>query len=216
MDKAGESVSQDVKAIVQTRVAIAEKLGAIEQHVGTTLQHARTKMTQLADKATVSVQETMLATKEAFDPRVHAARRPWAFVGGALILGYAVGALYRRGWRIRTGVVPYYPSDAKSAAVMPPSGSPSLSERRKSGIYPFYPDLEADHKQRKQGGNRLTMRAELEQILQEELGIVRNDFIRFGRSILHEMVRRAVPTLVQIVAGNRDDRNPRSNGDPAR
>jgi hypothetical protein len=212
MDKAAESISQDIKAIVQTRVAIAEKLEAIEQHVGTTLQHARTKMTQLTDKATLSVQETMLATKEAFDPRVHAARRPWAFMGGALILGYAVGALYRRGWRIRTGAVPYAPPDTKSAEVMPPSGSPSSSERRKSGAYPFYPDLEADNEQRKQRANRLTMWAELEQVLQEELGVARNDLIRFSRSVLHEMVRRAVPALVQIIGGNRD---PRSNGNSA-
>ncbi len=62
MDKGAESIAQDIKDIVQTRVAIAEKLGAIEQHVGTTLQHARTMMTQVADKTTSSVRETMQAT----------------------------------------------------------------------------------------------------------------------------------------------------------
>ena len=106
MDKGAERIAQAINAIVQTRMAIAEKLGAIEQHVGTTLQHARTTMTELADKTTSSVRETMQMTKDAFDPRVHAARYPWAFAGVALMLGYAAGTLYRRGWRIPTGVVP--------------------------------------------------------------------------------------------------------------
>ncbi len=216
MDNGAESISQDIKAIVQTRVAIAEKLGAIEQHVGTTMQHARTMMTQVADKTTSSVRETMQATKEALDPSVHAARHPWVFVGGALVLGYAGGTLYRRGWRLTTGVVPYYPPGAESAAVMSTSGSPS-SERRESGVYPFYPDVEEDNGRRKQGqADRLTVWAELERTLQDELGVVRNDFIQFGRGLLREMVRRAIPALVQIVSGNRRDRDPRSESDPMR
>jgi ElaB/YqjD/DUF883 family membrane-anchored ribosome-binding protein len=213
MEKGAEDISQDIKAIVQTREAIADKLGAIEQHVGTTMQHARMKMTQLADQTTFSVRETMQATKEAFDPRVHAERRPWVFVGGALILGYTIGALYRHGWRITTGVVPYYPPGARSAAVMPASGSPPSSERHESGIYPFYPDLEtATGRNTQDHSDRPTVWRELERTLREELDVVRNDFIRFSRSLLREMVRRAVPALVQIVSsGYRHDRDSRSN-----
>ena len=58
MDKDADRIAQDIKDIVQTRIAIAEKLGAIEQHVGSTMQHARTTMTQVADKTTSSVHET--------------------------------------------------------------------------------------------------------------------------------------------------------------
>ena len=170
MDKGADRIAQDIKDIVQTRIAIAEKLGAIEQHVGSTMQHARTTMTQVADKTTSSVHETLKATKEAFDPRVHVARHPWVFVGGTLVLGYAVGALYRRGWRI-DGVVPYYPRGAKGAAVMPTSGSPS-SEQQESGVYPFYPHREADNASKEQGrSDRLTLWAELERVLQDELGV---------------------------------------------
>ena len=215
MDKDADRIAQDIKDIVQTRIAIAEKLGTIEQHVGSTMQHARTMMTQVADKTTSSVHETLKATKEACDPLVHVARHPWVFVGGTLVLGYAVGALYRRGWRI-DGVVPYYPRGAKGAAVMPTSSSPS-SERQESGVYPFYPPREADNASEKQGrSDRPTLLAELERVLQDEIGVVRSGIVRFGRCLLHEMLRQAVPTLVQVIAGNRRERATRSEHDPAR
>ena len=215
MDKGADRIAQDIKDIVQTRIAIVEKLGAIEQHVGSTMQHARTMMTQVADKTTSSVHETLKATKEAFDPRVHVARHPWVFVGGTLVLGYAVGALYRRGWRI-DGVVPYYPRGAKGAAVMPTSDSPS-SEQQDPGVYPFYPHREADNASKEQGrSDRLTLWTELERVLQDELGVVRSGFVRFGRGLLHEMLRQAVPALVQVIAGNRREQAPRSEHDSTR
>jgi hypothetical protein len=215
MDKGADRIAQDIKDIIQTRIAIAEKLGTIEQHVGFTMQHARIMMTQVANKTTSSVHETLKATKEAFDPRIHVTRHPWVFVGGTLVLGYAVGAFYRRGWRI-DGVIPYYPRGAKGAAVMPTSGSPS-SERQESGVYPFYPDRESDNASKEQGrSDRFTLWAELERVLQEELGVVRSGFVRFGRGLLHEMLRQAVPALVQIIAGNRQEQAPRSEYDSTR
>jgi hypothetical protein len=215
MDNGAERIAQDINAIVQTRVAMAEKLGAIEEHIGTTMRHARTTMTQLADKTTSSVRDTMRVTQEALDPRIHAGRHPWAFVSGALVLGYAVGALSRRGWRITTGVVPYYPPGAKGAAVISTSGS-SSSERREAGVYPFYPRPAADHGRGEQGqADRLTVWAELERALQDELGVARNSVIRFGRGLLREMVRRAVPAFVQMLDGNRRERDPRAESDPA-
>lgn len=215
MDKGTERIAQDMRDIVQTRVAIAEKLGAIEHHVGTTMHHARTMMTELADRTTSSVRETVQVTKEALDPSVHVTRHPWISVGGAVCLGYAVGAIYRRGWRITAGVVPYYPLGAKSAAVMPTSDSSAL-ERRESGVYPFYPDPEANHGEGAQGrNNRSTIWGETERALQDELGVARNGLIRFGRSLLREMVRQTIPAIVQIVVGDRRERDSRSASDPA-
>ena len=173
-------------------------------------------MTQVADKATSSVRDTMQVTKEALDPRVHVARHPWAFVGGALVLGYAVGTLYRRGGRITAGVMPYYPPGAEGAAVMPMSGS-SASEQREAGVYPFYSYRPADHGRGEQGrADRLSVWAELERALQDELYSARSSVIRFGRGLLREMVRQAIPALVQIIGSNRRDRDPRSDSEPAR
>ncbi|MEP6959746.1 MAG: hypothetical protein ABI980_13540 [Nitrospirota bacterium] len=216
MDKDAERIAQDIKAIAQTRVAIAERLGAIEEHVGTTMQHARTMMTHLEDKTTSAVRETIQVTKDTFDPSIHAARHPWVFVGGALALGYAVGTLYYRGgWRVPSGVVPYYPPGTKGPAIMPMSGSPS-SERGESGVYPFYPQGAGDKGGREQGqDDRLTVWAELEQALHDELGEVRKGVIRFGRGLFREMISQAVPALVQII-GNPRDGAPRSDRNSAR
>lgn len=215
MDKGAERVAQDLKEIAQTRMAIAEKLGSIEQHVGATMQHARTIMTELADKTTSSVRETIQVTKESFDPRIHVTRHPWMSVGGAVLLGYAVGAIYRRGGQITSGVVPYYPVGAKGAGVMPSSGS-SAAERRESGVYPFYTHSAPDDERGEQGRpDRSTIWVEMEQALQDELGVARKGIIRLGRSLLREMVRQTVPALVQMVVGNYRERDPRSANDPA-
>lgn len=213
MDEGADRITQDLKDIVQTRMAIAEKLGAIEQHVGTTMQHARTMMTQVADKTTSSVSETMQATKEAFDLRIQAERHPWMFVGGAVILGYGVSALYRRGWRITGGVVPYYPREAKSAPVMPKSGASSSpsSERQESGVYPFYPPDEV--RTEKNHEKRVTMLGELEQAFHEELGEVRSRVVRFGRGLIHEVARQGVPALLQLIAGSRRKDGSHSSSD---
>lgn len=211
MDEGADRIANDLKDIVQTRMAMAEKLGAIERHVGITMQHARTMMTQVADKATSSVSETMQATKEAFDLRIQAERHPWMFVGGAVILGYGVSALYHRGWRITSGVVPYYPREAKAAPVMPQSGSSPSSERQESGVYPFYPpdDVAREQSHKK----RVSMLNELEQVFQEELGEARSRIVRFGRGLIHEMARQAIPALVEIIGGSRRTRHSHSSSD---
>ena len=204
MDKGDQRIAQDMKEIVETRVAIAEKLGAIEQHVGATMQQARTVITELGDKTTSSMRETMQVTKKILDPTIQVTRHPWVFVGGAVVLGYGVGALYRRGWRINAGMVSHYPLGT------------SAPERRNSGGYPFYPHSEADY----EGGgqnwtNRSTIWAGVERGLQDELGVARKGFIRFGRTLLREMVRQTVPVLIQILIGNRHERGSRSASGPA-
>jgi hypothetical protein len=207
MDKGANRIAQDIKDITQTRMAIAEKLGAIEQHVGATMKHGRMIITQVAENTTSSVRETMKATREACDLSVQASRHPWGFVVGSLLLGYAFGTLYRRGWQITNGVVPYYPPGTNGAAVMPGNGSPS-SEQEEPGVYPYYPHRATNNARREQGqADRFTVWGELEGALQAELGVIQSGLIRFGRGLLRELVRQAFPTLVQIIYGYRGRRN---------
>lgn len=198
MDTRADHIAQDIKDIAQTRAAIAEKVGDIEQHIGQTMQHARVTMTRLADQTVSTVRHTMQATKEALDPSVHAARHPWAFLGGALFLGYMAGIAYRSSWRHTDGVVPYYPPAAEGAAVMPASAS-VFSEHEQSGVYPFYPT-------KPERADRPTLRVELEQAIQDELGLVRHSVIRLGRGLFREMVRQVVPVFVHLDGGSRRNR----------
>jgi len=215
MDKGVERIAQDIKDIVQTRVAIAEKLGAIEQHIGTTLQHARTTITRLADKTTSSVRDTMEVTKQALDPSVHAARHPWLFVSGALVLGYVVGGIYHRSWKLTDGVVPYSPVLAKNGAVMPMDGAPS-SERREPGAYPFYPPRAGSNRSgQPDQSDRPTVWTELERALQDEFDMAKIGFLRFGRGLIRATVRQAIGALVQIVGDSSRERNSRSHSEPS-
>lgn len=43
----------------------------------------------------------------------------------------------------------------------------------------------------------------------DELGVVRNGIIRFGGDLLRQMIRQAVPALVQIIGGTRHEQDPR-------
>lgn len=209
MDRGAEQIAQDMKAITETRMAIAERLSEIEQHVGTTMQHARTMMSHLEDSTTSAICETMQVTKDAFNPSIHAARHPWLFVGGALILGYAVGTVcFRDDRRIPAGVIPYYPPGTEGATVMPTNGAPS-SEQVESGVYPFYPHGAMDNRRSDQrSAARPTLWAELEQTFQEELAEVRSGAIRVGRGLLRDLIGHAVPVLAQILRNPRDGDRP--------
>ena len=216
MEEGADRIAQDMKDIVQTRLAIAEKIGAIEEHVGTTMQHARTTMTQVANSTTASVQETMQATREAFDLRLQAERHPWILISAAVVAGYGFGSLCHRDRRIRSGVVPYYPREAHGAPVMPKNDS-SSSERQKPGVYTFYPPPQEGNTKREgqDRADRFTVMGELERAFHDEIGNVRGKLVGFGRGLIREMLRQAVPAFVQFISGPRRERNPRSARDTA-
>lgn len=220
MNTRADRIAQDINDIVHTRIAIAEKLEAIEHHVGTTMHHARTMMTDVADKTTSSLRETIQATREAVDPHVHASRHPWIFVGGAVVLGYAVGTFYRNGWRTATGIVPYYPPGAKGAGVMPTNDLPT--SERDPGVYPFYSQsssgntTEENSRENQGRSDHSTVWTELERAFQDELGIVRTSVIRLGRGLLREMVRQTIPILVHMLGDTRRERAPHSDRDRVR
>lgn len=190
MATGAERIAQDMRDIVQTRVAIAEKLGVIERQAGTTMQHAKTVMTELADTTKASVRKTMQVTQQALDPRVHLIRHPWISVGGIVVLGYVVGAIYRRGRRIPTGAVPYYSQGMKGV-----SDNAGMEQGRP---------------------NPSPIWAEAERAIRDELGIVRGGLIGFGRGLLREIVRQAIPALMQRVGGYCREEHPRSTSEPLR
>jgi len=195
MDRAAERIAQDIRNIVNTRVAIAEKLGVIQHHVGGTMKHAKDVIGEMADKTSSSARTATEVTANVLDPVVQLGRHPWALIGGALVVGFAVGTMQRRGWKLSDGVVPYYPPKAKGAPIMPAKGS-SSSQTEESGVYRFYPQ------HRVSNPDRPTIWAELEETVRGELDAARSGLIGIVRGMVREFVRRAVPVVVQKIDGS--------------
>ena len=124
------------------------------------------------------MRESMQATKALLNPNLLAARHPWGFLSGALLLGYTVGSLYRRG-EPHPRVVTYDSSNAKSVPA-------------ESRICPRDSDLEPQNGKGTRQPHRITVWEECERALRDELGVVRNDCVRFVRGFLREMIRGVV------------------------
>jgi ElaB/YqjD/DUF883 family membrane-anchored ribosome-binding protein len=111
------------REIDQTRSAITEKLEALEEQVRGTVQTAKEKVEETIETVTSSVQDTVESVKETFDLRLQVERHPWPMVGGALIVGFAVGrvmtsAATRHSAGERVSTAPEYtPAAAPSAGL---------------------------------------------------------------------------------------------------
>lgn len=137
MAKGMDRITQDVKDIVETRTAIADKLEKLEHRFTSTVEEAKMMAEDFAGRTQSMIEDTVGTVKEATDPSRMVANHPWVLVSGAIFVGFAVGRLLRQGGN---GVIPYYPPGSQAANVMPPSGSDTTRE----GVYPFYPHAEGD------------------------------------------------------------------------
>jgi len=92
----------------ETRKALAEKVEALEKQVVSTVKDTTQTVTEtVADvkeavQETVgtvgeTVQKTVETVKETFDFRKLVENRPWVAVGGAVTVGYLLGAMLSRG-----------------------------------------------------------------------------------------------------------------------
>jgi hypothetical protein len=99
MDQGAGHITKDLKDIAQTREAMAHKLDLLEQRVQDTVDAAKTTVSNAIDQmqdatGTVlgNVEGFVEKTKEAFTlHRIN--ERPWLLLGGAILLGYALGRL---------------------------------------------------------------------------------------------------------------------------
>jgi ElaB/YqjD/DUF883 family membrane-anchored ribosome-binding protein len=100
LDRKPEALRAEV---AETRARLADKLEIMEQGIKATWQSATAAVSDTVEsaKATVettvrevqgAVQSTNAALGWAFDYPAHVRRHPWLMVGGALLLGLAVGS----------------------------------------------------------------------------------------------------------------------------
>lgn len=137
MDQREHDVEEDLKNILRTRMALAEKVQSLEQRVQDTVRCTKETAMDTLDVAKKKATQWMTSPTGrlgSFDLLAMLARRssvPSMIAGGVvaislLTLWMTQGRHYRR-----SGVYPYYPPRAEGADVVP--------QRKRSGVYPYYP-----------------------------------------------------------------------------
>ena len=106
MDQRTTTIAQDLKDIVDTRVAISEKLELLEQRIRDTAEGATMKFSRMLDETTQTVNEMVDKTKAALDPIQKVDEYPWLMLGGAVCAGLVIGLMDSRN-RYRSGVYSY-------------------------------------------------------------------------------------------------------------
>jgi ElaB/YqjD/DUF883 family membrane-anchored ribosome-binding protein len=205
MDQRAHDVEEDLKNILQTRLALADKIQTLERHVEATVESTKMAALDTLDLARNRAAGFIESTTHHLNPTVQAGRRPWVMVGSAIAVGFFAGLLEQRR---RAGVYRYYPPDAHGADVMPEDGRP----HEPSGVYPFYGREDArPHESRpaneSEGTKRETGFSEvwkplwslwndvLEEVLQERDRVQRS-VLHAGRSFIHDLVRMAGQSLI--------------------
>ena len=139
MDQRTSNVEEDLKEILRTRLALAEKIQMLEQRVEETVEGTRSAALDVIQQARNTAVDFVETTSKAINPRVQAGRRPWILVGSAIAIGLLTGYMERRS---KSGVYPYYPPDVQGADVMPSRGNGQAHTQ--TGVYPFY-SRSSDH-----------------------------------------------------------------------
>jgi ElaB/YqjD/DUF883 family membrane-anchored ribosome-binding protein len=183
MDKGMDRIAQDMKDIVETRTAIADKLGQLEHRFASTVEEAKTMAENFADRTQSMIEGTMNSVKEATDPSRLVSQHPWVMVSGGIVVGYALGRLFRQGGN---GVIPYYPPGSHAANVMPPSGADTTG---REGVYPFYPQPEGEDSSRSLPSTRSSILGSLGPVFAESLGDLTAELVDIGKSALRAWLK---------------------------
>jgi hypothetical protein len=201
MDQRTSAIDQDLKHIVQTRIAIAEKLRLLEQRITHQAEDVTMTCSQMVNRTTTNLHQLMDKTKSAMTPSPQVAEHPWLLLGGALCAGYAIGLIERGTRHARNGVYPYYPPGARGSRVMPGPAQPKAAAGKKEGVYDYYPqNSRASHKAAGAGRGSLweSVTHEFGQETEEATRIV----IQAGRSLIFELARKAMPEIARTLGVN--------------
>jgi ElaB/YqjD/DUF883 family membrane-anchored ribosome-binding protein len=204
MDQRAHDVEEDLKNILQTRLALADKIETLERRVQETVQTTKTAALDALDQAKNTAADWIESTTQQLNPSLQAGRRPWVMVGTAIAIGLLAGLAeqHRRGTR----VYPYYPPRAGGADVMPERGQSDLP----SGVHPFYgreaprrsegsrnPDASrSDRPMAGLLGPLRDMWNELTDELAQERSRLQNTALHAGRLFIQDVVRIAGQSLL--------------------
>lgn len=201
MDQRTSAIDQDLKHIVQTRIAIAEKLRLLEQRITHQAEDVTMTCSQMVNRTTTNLHQLMDKTKSAMTPSPQVAEHPWLLLGGALCAGYAIGLIERGTRHARNGVYPYYPPGARGSRVMPGPAQPKAAAGKKEGVYDYYPqDSRASHKAA--GADRGSLWESVTHEFGQETEEATRMVIQAGRSLIFELARKAMPEIARTLGVN--------------
>ena len=206
MDQRAHDVEEDVRNILKTRLALADKIQTLERHVEATVESTKAAALDALDLARNKAAGVIESTTHQLNPSVQAGRRPWIMVGTAVAVGFFAGLIEHR--RRASGVYHYYPEEADAADVMPEDGQ----SHERGGVYPFYGREKArpyagvfdDQSGRPRSGAEAsnawkplrTLWDDLTREVLQERDRLQNAVLCAGRSFIQDLVRIAGESLL--------------------
>ncbi|MCC2642375.1 MAG: hypothetical protein K0S45_2788 [Nitrospira sp.] len=203
MDQRTSAIDEDLKNIVHTRVAIAEKLDLLEKRIKVTAEEAIMPFSHMLDKTTARVNHMVDKTKSTLDPVQKVDEHPWLMLGAAVCAGYAIGLFESRARAPRNGVYPYYPSGAHASNVMPGSGRPAEPSDKTKGVYDYYPTgypAESQSQARRASQQWTNFWDSMSPEFKGEAEQAKQALLQAGRTLMSEVARKVVPDTVRSFA----------------
>lgn len=197
MDQRTTTIDQDLKDIVDTRVAIAEKLELLERRIIDTAEGATMKFSRMLDETTQTVHQMVDKTKAALDPVQKVDEYPWLMLGGAVCAGFAIGLMEVRTRSARSGVYEYYPSGARASRVMPESARQAgAANDRSEGVYDYYPTGPRAYAERS-ASNQSNVWNSMAREFGLEAEQAKGVLMQVSQSLIRELARKIVPEIAR-------------------
>ena len=95
MVQRNSDIEQDIKAILQTREAMTEKLGLLQCRIRGAVVQTKLQV----QHAIEDVNHTVQGVKRTLNPYYQVDQHPWAVMAGVILFGYVVGQRGRNGSR---------------------------------------------------------------------------------------------------------------------
>jgi ElaB/YqjD/DUF883 family membrane-anchored ribosome-binding protein len=208
MDQRAHDVEEDLKNILETRLALGDKIQALERRVEETVETTKSAALDALDLARNRAADFIESTTHHLNPSIQAGRRPWIMIGSAIAVGFFAGLIEHR--RRSSGVYRYYPPDADGADVEPEKSSADLP----SGVYPFYgreaPRSVTGGRRRERAGDGPAAESRMSELwkplrsfwdeltddLARERSRLLNTALHTGRSFIQDIVRIAGQSLL--------------------
>lgn len=198
MDQRTSRIDEDLKDILHTRMAIADKVEQLERHVQERVERTRRAAMDTVSHVKETAADLVEQAAEKLDPMRQIEQRPWAMLAGAVVVGYLAGILEERARQ--SGVYPYYPPGADAASVMPPSGQ--SAEEGESGVYGFYPSSRSPAASEPVPDRREpSVVQELGRELVQEIDHLKYELVEAGRSWMRVLFREIIPSLIKTPEG---------------